>query len=73
MRARVFGIGSVALAGLIVVMFAAVPAGQQGERQTAATYKVERTPWGHPDFQGTWDVSTLTPLERPTRPAANCR
>ena len=24
-----------------------------------------RTPWGHPDLQGTWDYRTLTPLERP--------
>ena len=24
-----------------------------------------RTPWGHPDLQGTWNNSTITPLERP--------
>ena len=24
-----------------------------------------RTPWGHPDLQGIWNNSTLTPLERP--------
>jgi hypothetical protein len=24
-----------------------------------------RTPWGHPDLQGRWTNSTLTPLERP--------
>jgi hypothetical protein len=24
-----------------------------------------RTPWGHPDLEGTWDAATLTPLERP--------
>ena len=24
-----------------------------------------RTPWGHPDLQGTWDYRTITPLERP--------
>ncbi len=23
------------------------------------------TPWGHPDLQGTWTNSTITPLERP--------
>jgi hypothetical protein len=27
---------------------------------------VPRTPWGHPDLQGSWTNSTLTPLERPT-------
>jgi hypothetical protein len=24
-----------------------------------------RTPWGHPDLQGTWDYRTITPLARP--------
>jgi hypothetical protein len=26
---------------------------------------VERTPWGHPDFQGVWSNQTPVPLERP--------
>jgi hypothetical protein len=26
---------------------------------------VPRTPWGHPDLQGTWTNATTTPLERP--------
>jgi hypothetical protein len=26
---------------------------------------VAKTPWGHPDLQGTWDYRTITPLERP--------
>src|SRR5262249_17900923 len=25
-----------------------------------------RTPWGHPDLQGTWSNATTTPLERPS-------
>ena len=29
-----------------------------------------RTPWGHPDFQGTWTNATLTPLQRPAELAA---
>jgi hypothetical protein len=33
--------------------------------QTAKSWVVPRTPDGHPDFQGTWNTSTLTPLERP--------
>ena len=28
---------------------------------------VPRTPWGHPDLQGTWDYKTITPLERPAQ------
>src|SRR5688572_26147166 len=31
----------------------------------AALAPVPRTPWGHPDLQGTWDYRTITPLERP--------
>jgi hypothetical protein len=34
------------------------PAGQ-------AAAPAPRTPWGHPDLQGTWDYRTITPLERP--------
>ena len=29
-----------------------------------------RTPWGDPDLQGTWDFTTITPLERPAELAA---
>ena len=30
-----------------------------------ASQRLPRTPDGHPDFQGTWDTSSATPLERP--------
>jgi hypothetical protein len=33
--------------------------------QTTAGYKVQRMEDGHPDLQGTYDIATLTPLERP--------
>jgi hypothetical protein len=26
---------------------------------------IARTPWGDPDLQGTWDFTTITPLQRP--------
>jgi len=46
-----------------VVLFSVVSA------QTAAAspqWKVPRTPWGDPDFEGvTWNFATMTPLERP--------
>jgi hypothetical protein len=31
----------------------------------AAAQEAARTPWGHPDLQGTWTNATLTPLQRP--------
>ena len=36
-----------------------------GAGLTAAQEPAPRTPWGHPDFQGTWTNATLTPLQRP--------
>src|SRR2546425_9903881 len=35
-------------------------------RVAAKPWTPPRTPWGHPDLQGTWDYRTITPLERPT-------
>jgi hypothetical protein len=35
--------------------------GGEGDR------KAPRTPWGHPDLQGIWDGSSITPLERPEK------
>ena len=31
----------------------------------ADDWKTPRTPWGHPDLQGLWTNTTLTPFERP--------
>jgi hypothetical protein len=36
-----------------------------GFGSTAVAEDVPRTPWGHPDLQGTWTNATLTPLQRP--------
>src|SRR5262245_17979030 len=33
--------------------------------QRGPSWSAPRTPWGHPDLQGTWNAATLTPLERP--------
>jgi hypothetical protein len=33
--------------------------------QGAQASRNARTPWGHPDLQGLWNVGTMTPVERP--------
>ena len=55
-----FAIG--ALASVVAVVgFATMPAVQaQGE----SSYTVPHTPWGDPDFSGSWENRTPTPLER---------
>jgi hypothetical protein len=36
-----------------------------GQTPAPSGWQVPRTPWGHPDLQGNWNVATLTPIERP--------
>ena len=50
---------SVAVAGL-----SAQSAGRDAKAAIPSTASPMRTPWGHPDLQGTWDYRTITPLER---------
>jgi len=61
--------GSAAFFGggaLMVMLLAPAPLAGQGPRATskAAVSKIPRTPDGHPDLQGVWNNSSLTPLER---------
>jgi hypothetical protein len=69
---------ALALVGACAVAMAAVSlmpvrvAGQaakaparSGAAPSAAAGGLPRTPDGHPDLQGTYDIATLTPLERP--------
>lgn len=53
------------LVSTLVTLLAALPAAQQG--RAAARTSAARTPWGHPDLQGIWNNSTITPLERPAK------
>ncbi len=62
MRKLNFAAGAAA-AVLVMVGLAAMPAGGQAQEETA--YEVPRTAWGDPDFQGSWENRTPTPLERP--------
>jgi hypothetical protein len=56
--------------GALVVAAAALPLvgeaqSARGTGQTSSSWRVPRTPWGHPDLQGVWSNTTTTPLERP--------
>jgi len=51
--------GFLAVVTAVVLLAPVLAAGQ--------TWKPPRTPWGHPDLQGTWDNHSITPLERPAR------
>ncbi|MYI75283.1 MAG: hypothetical protein F4057_08190, partial [Acidobacteria bacterium] len=55
-------------AGALAAVFAvalvgAVPAA--GQAQDENNYMAPRTPWGDPDFQGSWENRSPVPLERP--------
>src|SRR5579864_8506902 len=58
----------VALTGLLamaaLVLCTRTPAAAQTPKALAKAYNVPRMPDGHPDLQGTYDLATLTPVER---------
>ena len=66
MRMRVLVLATLLFAAIVAAdhMLAQSPAPGSPAR-AAASAPVPRTPWGHPDLQGTWDYRTITPLERP--------
>jgi len=55
--------GALIIAALLVCR--AVPMAAQTAKAPATSYKPPRTPDGHPDLSGMYDLATLTPLERP--------
>ncbi len=72
MGTRVLGVALAAAVAAPIALAgqAAPPASPSRPAARPATsvrtsYQVPRTPWGHPDLQGTWDYRTITPLERP--------
>src|ERR1700693_2980335 len=65
----IFAASTVGMAVGLISLAALPVAGQVTD--TAAKYEVPRTPDGHPDLQGTYDLATMTPLERwPGDPAS---
>src|SRR5687768_17951345 len=67
MRIRDAGLAAITLAATVGLsaISAQTPAPGARASSAAAAKPVPRTPWGHPDLQGTWDYRTITPLERP--------
>src|SRR5215471_784680 len=55
----------VLLTGMVAALFVAFTAGAQTRKPAAKPYSPPRMPDGHPDLQGTYDLATLTPIERP--------
>jgi hypothetical protein len=53
------------LLGFITIFAVAASVSAQTPKPPAKAYSPPRTPDGHPDLQGTYDLATLTPLERP--------
>ncbi len=49
----------------IGILVLGMTAAGQTAKPAARQYAPPRTPDGHPDLQGTYDLATLTPLERP--------
>src|SRR5437867_2666128 len=49
----------------IMIALSAIPAAAQAPKPPAKAWTLQRMPDGHPDLQGIWNYSTLTPVERP--------
>ena len=56
---------NVAGATLTAIGIAMLLTGELAAQGSGTRGAAPRTPWGHPDLQGLWNVGTMTPVERP--------
>jgi hypothetical protein len=56
---------NVAGATLTAIGMALLLTGELAAQGSGTRGAASRTPWGHPDLQGLWNVGTMTPVERP--------
>jgi hypothetical protein len=64
MRQRVIALSGSCLIAAAAVWLTAATAGAQAAKPAAKAWTMPRTADGHPDLQGTYDVATMTPVER---------
>jgi hypothetical protein len=55
----------VTLSSVTVLLLVPPSAGAQAQGKPAGSGWAAKTPWGHPDLQGTYTNNTVVPLERP--------
>src|SRR5215470_16313776 len=61
----------IAMAAMATLLWTIFPAAAQNAGAPKKASGIKRMPDGHPDLQGTYDLATLTPVERPgSAPAA---
>ncbi len=67
MSTKMRAIGITLAAALVVAVVSAVAVAQTPSSKPAGSWTPPKTPWGHPDLQGTWtsDAAWGIPLQRP--------
>jgi hypothetical protein len=66
-RRHAFGLVLTVAVAVIGVVEAQGPRAGSSAAGTSEDFAAPKTPWGHPDLQGIWTNSTITPLERPEK------